>query len=145
MAAFLDGNLTDAEMQNVSSIIGKDDFLNGFVQESVAVEDNISALSDSHFELPENLQFKSFHLPSFNDSSDLFASLNSADAMNGMRLGDSSTDVFDDSFQDNSSVEITNKVGSTINTTGEHNSLLEIDRGDLLDDCSTPETFNENI
>ena len=63
MAAFLDGNLSDVEMQNISDLIGGDDSLKNIMDANSIVDDNLSVYSSGDSLLPQELQSLEFDIP----------------------------------------------------------------------------------
>lgn len=68
MAAFLDGNLSASEMQDISSLIESNASLQQFMNVNSMIEESISALSSSDMELLQELQTQDFQLPSLDDN-----------------------------------------------------------------------------
>lgn len=64
MAAFLDGNLSESEMQGISSMIDADASLQKFMDANSVIDESISAFSLSDMGLPQELQTLDFELPS---------------------------------------------------------------------------------
>lgn len=63
MAAFLDGNLSDVEMQNMSDLIGGDDSLKNIMDANSIVDNNLSVYSSGDSLLPQELQSLEFDIP----------------------------------------------------------------------------------
>lgn len=67
MAAYLDGNLSESEMENISAIIGQSNDMQMFSQVNNHIEDEVSKYTSHDIELPLELQSLDFELPSFDD------------------------------------------------------------------------------
>lgn len=65
MAAYLDGNLSECEMQDISSMIDSNVPLQQFIKASYDIDDALSSMSDLEMELPEELQTPDFEIPLF--------------------------------------------------------------------------------
>lgn len=63
MAAYLDGNLSASDMQQMSSIIEKDDSLKEIVELSDQIDDNLIVASSDTFIIPLDIQSTEFQLP----------------------------------------------------------------------------------
>lgn len=63
MAAFLDGNLPASDMQQISSLIEKDETLKEFVELSDQIDDNLINESSDTFDIPLDIQSAEFQLP----------------------------------------------------------------------------------
>ena len=67
-AAYLDGNLSDDEMQKVSSVIENDDAMQDIAVNNQSVEDALSYYEPSELVLPNELTSLNFEIPQFDDS-----------------------------------------------------------------------------
>lgn len=63
MAAFLDGNLSASEMNDISTFIENDESLQKIIDANFQVEDALLFTSPSEFELPTELQNENFDIP----------------------------------------------------------------------------------
>lgn len=63
MAAYLDGNLSASDMQQMSSLIEKDDSLKEIVELSDQIDDNLIVASSDTFIIPLDIQSTEFQLP----------------------------------------------------------------------------------
>lgn len=64
MAAFIDGNLSENEMQDISSLVDSDNLLHQYANAISVIDESISAFSMSDIELPQELQKLDFDFPS---------------------------------------------------------------------------------
>lgn len=64
MAAYLDGNLSEHEMQDISSIIDSHVSLQKFINASSDIDEVLSSMSNVEMELPKELQTPDFEIPS---------------------------------------------------------------------------------
>lgn len=71
MAAFLDGNLSASEMQEMSAIIGGDTILQQIVDVSDTVDDTILSYTDNDIVLPIELQLTDFEIPQIDAVSEI--------------------------------------------------------------------------
>lgn len=62
-AAYLDGNLTDDEMQRVSSVIDNDDTMQGVMDSMEQSELTLAEYGQEDMQLPEELCREMFHMP----------------------------------------------------------------------------------
>lgn len=67
-AAYLDGNLSDDEMQRVSSVIENDEAMQDIAVNNLSIEDALSHCESSEFTLPDELTSLDFEIPQFDDS-----------------------------------------------------------------------------
>lgn len=67
-AAYLDGNLSDDEMQRVSSVIENDGAMQNIADNNQSIEDTLSHFESSEFTLPDELTSLDFEIPQFDDS-----------------------------------------------------------------------------
>lgn len=67
-AAYLDGNLSDDEMQRVSSVIENDEAMQDIAVNNLSIEDALSHCESSEFILPDELTSLDFEIPQFDDS-----------------------------------------------------------------------------
>ena len=67
-AAYLDGNLSDDEMQRVSSVIENDEAMQDIAVNNLSIEDALSHCESSEFKLPDELMSLDFEIPQFDDS-----------------------------------------------------------------------------
>ena len=67
-AAYLDGNLSDDEMQRVSSVIENDEAMQDTAVNNLSIEDALSHCESSEFILPDELTSLDFEIPQFDDS-----------------------------------------------------------------------------
>ena len=67
-AAYLDGKLSDDEMQKVSSVIENDDAMQDIAVNNQSVEDALSYYEPSELVLPNELTSLNFEIPQFEDS-----------------------------------------------------------------------------
>ena len=67
-AAYLDGNLSDDEMQRVSSVIENDEAMQDIAVNNQSVEDALSYYEPSELILPDELTSLNFKIPQFDDS-----------------------------------------------------------------------------
>ncbi len=75
MAAFIDSNLSDKEMQEMSSMIENDESLKNLMDANSVIDESMSALAMADTELPQELQTLDFELPVFEEfhvDSDIF-------------------------------------------------------------------------
>lgn len=71
LSAYMDGNLSNAEMEKVSSIIAADDTLKDMLETSIEIEDAEASYSDAIFNEESSLkEFSSFSLPSIDEYAD---------------------------------------------------------------------------
>lgn len=66
-AAYLDGNLPESEMNELSSTIESNSELQAFANVNTLIDDTINGYSEQDIELPLELQSKDFEIPSFSD------------------------------------------------------------------------------
>lgn len=66
-AAYLDGNLPEGEMNELSSMIESNSELQAFANVNTLIDDTINGYSKQDIELPLELQSKDFEIPSFSD------------------------------------------------------------------------------
>lgn len=62
-AAYLDGNLSQSEMQQISQLIEHDSVLNQLINASDAVDDTIADFTDADLQLPPEIIGSDFQLP----------------------------------------------------------------------------------
>ena len=67
-AAYLDGNLSDDEMQRVSSVIENDEAMQDIAVNNLSIEDTLSNCEPFELRLPDNLTSFDFEIPQFDDS-----------------------------------------------------------------------------
>ena len=67
-AAYLDGNLSDDEMQRVSSVIENDEAMQDIADNNQSIEDLLSNCESSEFILPDELTSLDFDIPQFDES-----------------------------------------------------------------------------
>lgn len=67
-AAYLDGNLSDGEMQRVSSVIENDEVMQDIAVDNQSIEDALSNCESPEFILPDELISLDFEIPKFDDS-----------------------------------------------------------------------------
>lgn len=67
-AAYLDGNLSDDEMQRVSSVIENDAAMQDIAVNNLSIEDALSNYEPSELILPDELTSLDFEIPQFDDS-----------------------------------------------------------------------------
>ena len=70
-AAYLDGNLSDDEMQRVSSVIENDEAMQDIAVNNLSIEDALSHCESSEFTLPDELTSLDFEIPQFDDSNSM--------------------------------------------------------------------------
>ena len=70
-AAYLDGNLSDDEMQRVSSVIENDEAMQDIAVNNLSIEDALSHREPSEFTLPDELTSLDFEIPQFDDSNSM--------------------------------------------------------------------------
>ena len=70
-AAYLDGNLSDDEMQRVSSVIENDEAMQDIAVNNLSIEDALSHYESSEFTLPDELTSLDFEIPQFDDSNSM--------------------------------------------------------------------------
>ena len=70
-AAYLDGNLSDDEMQRVSSVIENDEAMQDIAVNNLSIEDALSHCESSEFILPDELSSLDFEIPQFDDSNSM--------------------------------------------------------------------------
>lgn len=70
-AAYLDGNLSDDEMQRVSSVIENDEAMQDIAVNNQSIEDALSNCESSEFILPDELTSLDFDIPLFDDGMNL--------------------------------------------------------------------------
>lgn len=74
-AAFLDGNLSQNEMQQFSNLVDQNDMLHQLTNASHIVDDTIEGFTESDLQLPEEITDSDFELPEIK-SIDEFALVN---------------------------------------------------------------------
>ena len=70
-AAYLDGNLSDDEMQRVSAEIENDEAMQDIAVNNLSIEDALSHCESSEFTLPDELTSLDFEIPQFDDSNSM--------------------------------------------------------------------------
>lgn len=70
-AAYLDGNLSDDEMQRVSSEIENDEAMQDIAVNNLSIEDALSHCESYEFTLPDELTSLDFEIPQFDDSNSM--------------------------------------------------------------------------
>lgn len=70
-AAYLDGNLSDDEMQRVSSVIENDEAMQDIAVNNQSIEVALSNCGSSEFTLPDELTSLDFEIPQFDDSNSM--------------------------------------------------------------------------
>lgn len=70
-AAYLDGNLSDDEMQRLSSVIENDEAMQDIAVNNLSIEDALSHCESSEFILPDELSSLDFEIPQFDDSNSM--------------------------------------------------------------------------
>ena len=70
-AAYLDGNLSDDEMQRVTSVIENDEAMQDIAVNNLSIEDALSHCESSEFTLPDELTSLDFEIPQFDDSNSM--------------------------------------------------------------------------
>ena len=70
-AAYLDGNLSDDEMQRVSSVIENDEAMQDIAVNNLSIEDALPHCESSEFTLPDELTSLDFEIPQFDDSNSM--------------------------------------------------------------------------
>ena len=70
-AAYLDGNLSDDEMQRVTSVIENDEAMQDIAVNNLSIEDALSHYESSEFTLPDELTSLDFEIPQFDDSNSM--------------------------------------------------------------------------
>lgn len=84
-AAYLDGNLPESEMNELSSTIESNSELQAFANVNTLIDDTINGYSEQDIELPLELQSKDFEIPSFSDlvaNNDLFEGIGFQEELN---------------------------------------------------------------
>lgn len=72
MAAFLDGNLSSSEMQDISSLIDNDASLKQIVGASARIDDTIGSYTESDLQMPPEIMGEDFSLPDI-ENDDFFS------------------------------------------------------------------------
>lgn len=70
-AAYLDGNLSDDEMQRVTSVIENAEAMQDIAVNNLSIEDALSHCESSEFTLPDELTSLDFEIPKIDDSTNL--------------------------------------------------------------------------
>jgi|GEM_PF-5243976 len=86
MAAFLDGNLSGVEMQNVSDLIGGDDALKNIIDANSIVDDSLSVYSSGESLLPQEIQSLDFDVPTIDGQPHQLVTLSSDPLMDDQGL-----------------------------------------------------------
>ena len=74
-AAYLDGNLSQDEIENVSSLANEDDSIKELLKANNIIEDTLSSYKDKDLKLPDEIESMSFEIPKIQSNTHSFISL----------------------------------------------------------------------
>lgn len=135
-AAYLDGNLLPEEMQQISSLIEKDDMMQEVYGASKIVDETLANYTPDDLILPEEITSSDFKLPSFGDASQLtdlsddYGMVACANA----DMADIVDPMGDDMTLGDSTIEDLSTINDLADDTNEIGLTLENDYGDILSD-----------